>query len=115
MLEEFHTRLSGVVIESLSFDKFIPRYDRPGTLFYFDPPYFGNENDYGKELFRRDDFEVLAEILAHIQGRFILSLNDRPEVRSIFKQFEIEAVTTSYSIAPKSPTRGKVGELLISN
>lgn len=28
---------------------FLDRYDRPETMFYLDPPYFGSEGDYGKE------------------------------------------------------------------
>ena len=76
MLEDVHERLSCVVIECLSFEKFILKYDKPGTLFYLDPPYFGCENDYGKNMFERSDFELLASILSNIKGRFILSLND---------------------------------------
>jgi DNA adenine methylase len=113
MLEDLHTRLSGVVIEALSYQDFIRRYDRPDILFYLDPPYYGNENDYGKDLFSREDFETMAMILENIKGRFILSLNDRPEVREIFKAFQIDAVTTTYSIAANQTS--KAGEVLISN
>jgi site-specific DNA-adenine methylase len=41
MLADIHERLAGVVIEQLPFDQFIARYDRPGMLFYLDPPYWG--------------------------------------------------------------------------
>lgn len=115
MLEDVHTRLSGVVIMALPYQEFIKRYDRSGTLFYLDPPYYGSESDYGKELFSRDDFEILAGILSGIDGRFILSLNDMPEVRTIFSGFDIESVTTTYSIAAKQSGRGKAKEVLISN
>lgn len=47
LLEEVHERLAGVVIERLPFADFIRRYDRPGTLFFIDPPYWGNDADYG--------------------------------------------------------------------
>lgn len=36
MLEDVHERLSSMVIECLSFEKFIPKYDKPTTLFYLD-------------------------------------------------------------------------------
>ena len=113
MLDDLHDRLSGVVIECLPFADVIRRYDRATTLFYLDPPYWGNENDYGKDLFRRDDFAGLADSLSRISGRFIMSLNDRPEVRETFKIFDIEAVKTTYTIGAKAAK--KVGELIISN
>ena len=102
-----------MTIENLSFEKFIPRYDKSTTLFYIDPPYYTNEDDYGKGLFKRSDFEVLNELLKGLKGRFILSLNDRPEVREIFKSFDFEEVNLKYSIA-KVATNA-VGELIISN
>ena len=74
---------------------------------------WGNESDYGKDLFNRDDFAALAEVLSTISGRFIMSLNDRPEVRETFQRFDIEAVKTAYTIAAKSAK--KVGEVIISN
>jgi len=113
MLDDLHDRLSGVVIECLPFAGVIQRYDRPSTLFYLDPPYWGNENDYGKDLFSRDDFAAMADILSTLSGRFIMSLNDRPEVRETFKSFDIEPVKTTYTIAAKSAK--KVGEVIISN
>ena len=113
MLEDLHSRLAGVVIENLSYEKFIQRYDRPKTLFYLDPPYFGCENDYGKGLFDRNDFQKIAEQLLEISGKFILSINDVPEIRNVFSSFHIKPVQTKYSIT----TNGVIdaSELLISN
>jgi DNA adenine methylase len=115
MLEDLHTRLAGVVIECLDWAEFIPRYDGPGTLFYLDPPYWGCEGDYGRHMFERSDFAALAAGLRAIKGRFVLSINDVPEVRAIFAGFAMAEVTTSYTIgnhADRSPTRA---ELIISN
>lgn len=114
MMEDLHTRLAGVVIECLPFDQFIQHYDRPTTLFYLDPPYWGSESDYGKHAFKRDDFDVLAACLRALKGRFILSINDVPEIREIFSGFAIEAVTTTYSIQGKGKAP-KAAELIISN
>ena len=112
MLEDLHERLSGVVIECLPWPAFIDRYDRLGTLFYVDPPYWGNETDYGKGLFAREDFALLAARLARLQGRFILSLNDVPEVRELFSGFTIEPVTTTYTVAGGSSAK-RAPELII--
>lgn len=114
MLEDVHERLTGVVIECLDYKDFIQRYDRTGTLFYLDPPYYGNENDYGKGLFNREEFEAMAALLGGIKGTFILSLNDRPEVRRIFKAFNIYKVKTTYTLASGANAK-QVCEVLISN
>lgn len=53
LLEDVHERLAGVVIENQNWQKVIERYDRKKTLFYLDPPYWGNEGDYGKDLFNK--------------------------------------------------------------
>lgn len=112
MLEEVHARLARVVIERLSYDVFLTRYDRPGTLFYLDPPYWGNERDYGAGMFARSDFLQLAALLHQLKGRFILSINDVPEVRELFAAFEIEPVETTYTLMSKGAKRA--GELIIS-
>lgn len=100
-LEDVHERLSGVVIERLSYDKLIARYDRPGSLFYLDPPYWGCTNDYGLNVFSEADFERLSRILKEIDGRFILSINETPEVRAIFAGFAIEEVAVNYRLSGK--------------
>lgn len=115
MLEDLHARLAGVTVECLPYDAFIARYDRPVTLFYIDPPYWGSEGDYGRGMFDRADFERLAAQLATLKGRFLLSLNDVPEVREIFSGFTIEAVETTYTIAKQASGRGRATEVIISN
>jgi DNA adenine methylase len=114
MLEELHTRLAGVVIERLGYAEFIQRYDRKEALFYLDPPYYGSEGDYGADLFNRSDFGAIEGVLRHLKGRFILSLNDHPEVRRLFGAYRIEGVTTTYTIGAAN-TRGNAGEVIISN
>lgn len=111
-LEEVHDRLAGVLIERLPYAECIKRYDsRPGTLFYCDPPYWGCTDDYGKDIFSPADFQLLRDMLAGIQGRFLLSINDRPEIRQIFAGFTIEEVGLNYRLSGKvTPAR----ELIIS-
>jgi DNA adenine methylase len=112
MLEDLHSRLAGVVIECLDFEAFIRRYDSPGTLFYLDPPYWGSEGDYGKTLFTRQDFQRLADVLRGAKGRFLMSINDVPEIREIFAWARLEEVQTTYTIAVKGQAK-PAAELLI--
>jgi DNA adenine methylase len=91
--------------------KILKHYDRPETLFYLDPPYFG------RSLYRYnlsdDNFKKMAERLSELKGKFILSLNDLPEVRAIFRQFKIQSVDLAYSAQPSSGRRYK--EVFITN
>ena len=114
MIEDVHERLAAVTIERLPWADFIRRWDRPGTLFYLDPPYFECEGDYGRDLFDRDQFALMAAQLAGITGRFVLSLNDHPEVRRIFAAFHQEQVTARYTVGGQAKAK-LAGELIISN
>ena len=50
-------------------------------------------------LFNDEVFERLRDCLTGIKGKFILSLNDTPRVRELFKDFIIEQVDVTYSIS----------------
>lgn len=116
MLADVHERLAPVSIENLPYGDFIRRYDHAGTLFYLDPPYWDCESDYGVGVFDQGDFERLADLLAAISGRFILSINDTLGARKVFGEFFIEDVQTSYSIATAAAGAAKkAGELIITN
>ena len=113
MLEDLHARLAGVLIECLPWADFMRRYDCAGALFYLDPPYWGSESDYGRSLFRREEFAEIAEVLRGLKGSFVLSLNDRPEVRQTFAGFAMEEVETTYTIAAGRQQAGR-RELIIT-
>lgn len=91
----------------------IDALDRKDTLFYLDPPYWDCEDVYGRGLFSKDDFTHLAKQLAGIKGKFIMSINDVPQIRELFGQFHIKEVNTRYSI--NKDQNKAVTELLITN
>lgn len=113
-LSAAHLRLARVYIENLPFLDLLDRYDRPHTFFYVDPPYHGSEDDYGKGLFKRSDFAVLADRLARLKGRFILSINDTPETRATFGAFHVRRATTRYSLGSVDKGR-QITELMVLN
>lgn len=114
VLEDAHERLAGVTIECLDYKTFIDRYDHTDCLFYLDPPYYGCEEDYGKNMFDRAEFEVMAGRLKDIKGKFILSINDTPEIREIFKDFHQSQVGVTYTVAG-GENQSRFGELIIMN
>lgn len=114
-LSAAHLRLNRVYIERLPYDKCIERFDRPETFFYIDPPYWDCETDYGKDIFSKDDFLCLRDILLKVKGKFIMSINDVPQIREMYKAFNIQEVQTRYSVGVPKGEAKKVTELLIMN
>ncbi|EHI1012998.1 DNA adenine methylase [Klebsiella pneumoniae] len=105
-----HLRLSRTLIEHLNWHQCIERYDRPHTLFYCDPPYWGTEG-YGVE-FGLENYDHMADLARRIKGKMIISVNDIPEMRQAFKGLNIQTACINYSLAGKSSPRQ---ELVICN
>jgi DNA adenine methylase len=111
LIEAAHKRLARVQIESLPYQEILRRYDRPTTLFYLDPPYFG------RKLYRFNfsdaDFTELERRLRNLRGKFVLSLNDLPEIRKLFSRFRFHEVELHYTAQREAGKRYR--ELLITN
>jgi len=83
-------RLDQVTIENLDFEKLIREYDKEETLFYCDPPYVGTESYYKNvREFNLNDHKRLFKTLKAIKGKFLLSYNDTPFIRELYKDFKI--------------------------
>ena len=111
IIEQTHKRLQRVQIESLPYETILEKYDRSTTVFYLDPPYW--ERKLYKFNFSESDFQNLEKRLAAIKGKFILSLDERPEVRKLFARFRLETVELT-DTAKRKP-QGRQKELLIMN
>ena len=111
ILENAHERLGRVQIECASYDEILTRFDRPATLFYLDPPYWGRK--FYRHNFDAADFEKLAERLGKVRGKFVLSLNDVSEVRALFHRFYIKEVELHYTSQKHAGRRYR--EVLITN
>jgi DNA adenine methylase len=104
-------RLRSVTLECGDWRKMLTRYDGPQTLFYCDPPYVGLR--YYEHNFEQPDHEALALALRHIEGKFMLSYNDVPEIRRLYAWAHVERLGVTYRI---KDIRVRVGqELLITN
>jgi DNA adenine methylase len=111
IINKVHERLQAVQIECLPYEKILAKYDRPETLFYLDPPYWGRK--LYKFNFSERDFADLNQRLKTIRGKFILSLNDVPEVRRLFSGFTIQSTKIAYTAQMHAGRR--YGELFIMN
>lgn len=93
----------------------ISQYDSPSTFHYLDPPYENSEKLYKEGSM---DFEDLAKYLKTIKGKFILSINDSPNIRNLFKGFKQQKI--SVKGGANNQEKGTIGqkirgELLIKN
>lgn len=111
LLERAHERLLNVQLECLPYERVLQKCDRPSTFFYLDPPYFNRP--YYRFNFEQNDYEQMAERLKTLKGKFLLSLNDVPEIRRIFAEFNIHTLEMTYTAQRKSGK--KYQELLIAN
>ena len=110
-IEAAHKRLARVQIECLPYGDILKRYDRRETLFYLDPPYWGRK--LYRYNFEEADFVELGKSLQKLRGKFVLSLNDLPEVRKLFGRFHYRSVELSYTSQREAGRRYR--ELLIAN
>ena len=111
-LSDAHLRLCRVFIEHVSWQECIRRYDRPHTLFYLDPPYWGTEG-YGVD-FGFDQYVLMAELASSIKGRMIISVNDTPEMRQVFSVLNIDSVDIKYTVGGAVKSK-QARELIIRN
>jgi len=112
-LSAVHLRLHQVFIEHLDWATCIQRYDRPHTLFYLDPPYWGTEG-YGVD-FGLEQYDHMADLLRTMKGKAAVSVNDIPEMRRAFKGLSMKRLAIKYTVGASGRGRGERGELLIMN
>lgn len=110
-------RLQRVVVENKDFEQLIRQYDRPDAFFYCDPPYYATEDYYEDVGFIAADHQRLAEALCGMQGKFLLSYNDCPEIRELYQREGIatESISRLSNIAQRYENGAMYAELLIAN
>jgi len=111
-LSEAWVRLQRVTIEHLDWLECIQRYDRPGTLFYLDPPYWKTQG-YGVP-FGMEQYQLMANAMRKMKGRAVVSVNDHPDMRSVFDGLDIRTVNTTYTVGGNHNNKA-AAELLICN
>lgn len=112
-LLELRNILKNTYVENLSFEKIIDKYDRNHSFFFCDPPYI-ETCGYGV-IFGEEEHRLLANKLKEINGKFLLTINDHPLARELYKEFNIKEVEVNYSLSRETKARGKYKELIITN
>jgi DNA adenine methylase len=107
-------RLRNTIVRNEDALEIIKEYDGENTFFYLDPPY---ENSKATAMYENSSFnlQTLADLLRGLKGKFLLSMNDSPNVRKIFVGFHLTEVETHYKYAAVSKKDPKAKELFIAN
>lgn len=113
-IEIIADRLDRVTIESLSAFDLIPKYDYDQAFFYCDPPYSCGAG-YETTSCKGFKHEELSELLKQVKGRFLLSYDDVPMIRELYKDFNIIPVERVKGINNKNIVDNVYKEVLICN
>jgi DNA adenine methylase len=102
--------MSNTKILNQSYEKLF-KYDSPETFFYLDPPYESSEGLYKDPII---DYEEMRNFLDKIKGKFLLSINDSPYIRKVFKGYKIKGFTLK-GVGNKGVGENPRKELFIRN
>ena len=122
IVEELKTsrkKLNGATIENMDFRKLIPRYEpRKGDMFYLDPPYVVAKKGYYRNVFNDQchaDLKESVDLIHNSEANFMISYDDEPEIRELYKNYNIETIDTKY-VGATPEKRGEIRtELVIMN
>lgn len=113
-LTRISERLRRTIIEHEDFERLIKTYDRPGTLFYLDPPYHKTERYYDAQ-FTEQDHIRLRSALDQIKGKFVLSYNNDDFIKELYRDYKIKEVSRFNNLPVANDTPPVFNELIIKN
>lgn len=116
-MEDIRKRLAKVVIENKDFTHILKQYDKEGTVFYCDPPYYEAEKYYKMDgySFVKEQHILLRDMLSNIKGKFILSYNNHDFIKELYQDFNIEEVERCNNIGNVLGKEKNYQELIIRN
>lgn len=94
----YKDRLEGVLLRNEDYEKVMKDFDSKDTLFFCDPPYEGGTN----ELYKVDfDFDRFAKVCHAMKGKVVITLNDSPRIRELFKDWNIAGIQIGKATSDK--------------
>jgi len=92
-INAYIARFKKVKILTQDYAKVLKKYDDPEAFHFIDPPYENSDKLYKHSMI---DYEKMNKLLKSLKGKFLLTLNDSPEIRRVFKGFEITPFHHAY-------------------
>lgn len=96
-IRQLNVRLDRTTVENLDWQRCLDVYDRRETFFFCDPPYTAcNAGMYAA--WTTADVQKFRERLDRLKGRWLVTLNDAPDIRRIFSDCKIVAIDRAKGI-----------------
>jgi len=111
-------KLDAVVIENMSFEQVIAKYDKPGTLMFLDPPYYVTSEEVGAKyyeyVFKTEQHDFLKLALKACKCDWYVTYDDRPEIVALYKEYNLYRLGVTYLAGAKNQ-KLKKEELIVTN
>lgn len=113
LIHSFAKRMSGVLIENLSYERIFQNYDHLGNFMFLDPPYYlAKPTNYLG--WNEDQMTQFASQVAQLKSRWILTVDDSDLNRSLWHDHKIEPIQTRNGCGNHSKVSTRYfGELII--
>ncbi len=117
-LREISVLLQNVKITNLDYSELLFSSGR-NVLMFCDPPYYSQRHSklYGKngDLHTQFDHSLFAASVAKCQHKWMITYDDDPYIRELYKDFYIEDWSLQYGMGQKDGTIKRGNELVITN
>ena len=113
--EELCGRLNHVTVECEDGLRVITRYDHEGAFHFVDPPYVGSDCGHYNGTFDEADFEKLLAILAHVKGKFMLTMFPHPLIEKYAAEHRWSIHRLDRTITASKVSRRRQEEWIITN
>jgi DNA adenine methylase len=108
-IASYRTQINLSQLDAVAFIATVVPETSPNTLINLDPPYFGKGQELYTNFYRYNDHEILANAVSSIQRHWMVTYDDTPAIRNLYKQYATYSSNLNYSAQLK-----RVGtELLI--
>ena len=67
------------------------------TLIYLDPPYYVKGRELYQDAYKHEDHVAVADLVASMQRKWIVSYDDMPAIRTLYKKFNKISYKLGYS------------------
>jgi DNA adenine methylase len=114
-LTALRTRLNGVVVECLDWERCVRLYDSQETFLFLDPPYL-NADIRAYAGWGEDEMRHLAEVLATLKGQWMLTVDGSKFCQKLFARWNCHLVETrNRSVNQRLVERATFPELFITS